>query len=112
LKRLAGDEADGDYAAAEHFWLPSDIQHSAHIAAVRDGLFNLVTSLPPTLRYELGRIVAEGGFVIVPGRFSGFAAPASWPAHDIRPPLHRQFGATRLMARTPRLISYRCSNAG
>ena len=59
------------------------IQHSAHIAPGRDGLFNLVRSFPPTLRYEPGLIVAEGDFVIVHGRFSGFAAPANWIAADI-----------------------------
>jgi predicted SnoaL-like aldol condensation-catalyzing enzyme len=72
-----------DYAAAERYWLPSYIQHSAHIAPGRDGLFNLVRSLPPTLKYEHGLIVADGDFVIVHGRFSGFGAPANWIAADI-----------------------------
>ena len=31
-----------DYAAAETFWSPNYIQHSAHIAPGRDGLFNLI----------------------------------------------------------------------
>jgi predicted SnoaL-like aldol condensation-catalyzing enzyme len=72
-----------DYAAAERFWSPDYIQHSAHIAPGRDGLFNLVKSLPPTLKYESGTIVAEGDSVIVHGRFSGFGAPANWIAADI-----------------------------
>jgi predicted SnoaL-like aldol condensation-catalyzing enzyme len=72
-----------DYAAAERYWSPSYIQHSAHIAPGRDGLFNLVRSLPPTLKYEHGLIVADGDFVIVHGRFSGFGAPANWIAADI-----------------------------
>src|SRR5580700_3114642 len=72
-----------DYAAAERFWSPDYIQHSAHIAPGREGLFNLVRSLPPTLKYEPGVIVADGDFVIVHGRFSGFGAPASWIAADI-----------------------------
>jgi hypothetical protein len=42
-----------DYAAAEKFWSPNYIQHSAHIAPGREGLFNLVKSLPPTLKYVL-----------------------------------------------------------
>jgi predicted SnoaL-like aldol condensation-catalyzing enzyme len=71
-----------DYAAAEKFWSPRYIQHSAHIAPGREGLFNLVKSLPPTLRYEPGTVVAEGEFVIIHGRFSGFQ-PASWIAADI-----------------------------
>jgi predicted SnoaL-like aldol condensation-catalyzing enzyme len=72
-----------DYAAAERFWSPGYIQHSAHIAPGREGLFDLVRSLPPTLKYEPGVIVADGDFVIVHGRFSGFGAPANWIAADI-----------------------------
>ncbi len=71
-----------DYAAAERFWSPAYTQHSAHIAPGREGLFNLIKSIPPTLRYEPGTIVAEGDFVIVHGRFSGFA-PVNWIATDI-----------------------------
>ena len=71
------------YATAERFWSPEYIQHSAHIAPGREGLFNLIKSLPPTLKYEPGTIVAEGDFVIVHGRFSGFAAPVNWIAADI-----------------------------
>jgi predicted SnoaL-like aldol condensation-catalyzing enzyme len=33
-----------DYAAAERFWSPNYIQHSAHIPPGREGLFNLVRS--------------------------------------------------------------------
>src|SRR6266542_2662515 len=48
-----------DYVAAERYWSPDYIQHSAHIEAGREGLFNLIKSLPPTLRYESGTIVAD-----------------------------------------------------
>ncbi|MGB8889797.1 MAG: ester cyclase [Candidatus Korobacteraceae bacterium] len=72
-----------DYASAERFWSPDYIQHSAHIAPGRDGLFNLVKGLPATLKYESGTIVAEDDFVIVHGRFSGFGAPVNWIAADI-----------------------------
>jgi predicted SnoaL-like aldol condensation-catalyzing enzyme len=72
-----------EYAAAERFWSPQYIQHSAHIAPGREGLFDLIKSLPPTLKYEAGTIVAEGNFVIVHGRFSGFGAPVNWIAADI-----------------------------
>jgi predicted SnoaL-like aldol condensation-catalyzing enzyme len=71
-----------DYAAAEKFWSPNYIQHSAHIEPGREGLFNLVKTLPPTLKYEPGTIVADGDFVIAHGRFSGFQ-PVSWIAADI-----------------------------
>jgi predicted SnoaL-like aldol condensation-catalyzing enzyme len=72
-----------DYAAAERYWSPTYIQHSPHIEPGREGLFNLIKSLPPTLKYEPGTIVAEGDFVIVHGRFSGFGQPVNWIAADI-----------------------------
>jgi predicted SnoaL-like aldol condensation-catalyzing enzyme len=72
-----------DYAAAEKFWSPHYIQHSAHIPRGREGVFDLIKSLPPTLKYEHGTIVAEGSFVIVHGRFSNFGLPVNWIAADI-----------------------------
>jgi predicted SnoaL-like aldol condensation-catalyzing enzyme len=72
-----------DYAAAERFWSPNYIQHSAHIPPGRDGLFNLIRSLPATLRYEPGLILASDEFVIVHGRFSGTGRPRAWVAADI-----------------------------
>jgi len=72
-----------DYAAAERFWSPDYIQHSAHIAPGREGLFNLIKGVPPTLKYEPGMIVAEGDLVIVHGRFSNLGLPVNWIAADI-----------------------------
>jgi predicted SnoaL-like aldol condensation-catalyzing enzyme len=72
-----------DYAAAERFWSDSYIQHSAHIAPGRGGLFDLVRAAPDTLRYENQLIVAEGDYVIAHGRFSGHGRPRSWIAADI-----------------------------
>ena len=72
-----------DYAAAEKYWSPDYIQHSAHIEPGRDGLFNLIRSAPDTLRYEHQLIVAEGDYVIAHGRFSGIGRPVAWVAADI-----------------------------
>ena len=72
-----------DYVAAEKLWSPHYIQHSAHIGPGREGLFDLIKGLPPTLKYEPGTIVAEGDFVIVHGRFSGFGLAVNWIAADI-----------------------------
>jgi predicted SnoaL-like aldol condensation-catalyzing enzyme len=72
-----------DYAAAEKFWSPGYIQHSAHIAPGREGLFDLIKGLPSTLKYEPGTIMADGDFVIVHGRFSDFGLPVNWIAADI-----------------------------
>lgn len=72
-----------NYVAAAKFWSPAYIQHSAHISPGRDGLFNLVKTLPSTLKYEPGTIMAEGEFVIAHGRYSGHGGPANWIVADI-----------------------------
>jgi predicted SnoaL-like aldol condensation-catalyzing enzyme len=72
-----------DYAAAERYWSPNYIQHSAHIEPGRDGLFKLIKSIPPTLKYEPGTILAEKDFVIVHGRYSGMGLPTNWIVTDI-----------------------------
>jgi len=87
-KRLVLDAFDTlfnkrDYQAAEKFWSPNYIQHSAHIAPGREGLFNLIRGVPATLRYEPGLMLANQEFVIVHGRFSGTGRPRNWIAADI-----------------------------
>ena len=72
-----------DYVAALRYWSPHYIQHSAHIAPGREGLFELVKAAPPTLKYEPGLVVAEGDFVILHGRFSGLGLPVNWVVGDI-----------------------------
>jgi predicted SnoaL-like aldol condensation-catalyzing enzyme len=72
-----------DYAAAERYWSPNYIQHSAHIPPGRAGLFNLVKASPPLLKYENGLIMAEGDFVIVHGRYSNTGLPVNWIIADI-----------------------------
>ena len=72
-----------DYASAGSFWSPRYIQHSAHIPPGRDGLFDLVKSLPTTLPYENHIAAATGDFVILHGRFSGHGLPAAWVVADI-----------------------------
>jgi predicted SnoaL-like aldol condensation-catalyzing enzyme len=72
-----------NYAAAERFWSPDYIQHSAHIAPGREGLFALVRSAPERLRYENQLVVAEGDYVIAHGRFTGNGRPVAWIAADV-----------------------------
>ena len=72
-----------DYQAAERYWSPNYIQHSAHIEPGPEGLFNLIRSAPDTLRYEHQLIVAQGDYVIVHGRFSGIGRPVAWVSADI-----------------------------
>ena len=72
-----------DYAAAEKFWSPNYIQHSAHIEPGREGLFNLIKNLPATLKWIHGVILAEDHFVVVHSRYSGHGLPAPWIVADI-----------------------------
>jgi predicted SnoaL-like aldol condensation-catalyzing enzyme len=60
-----------DFAVAEAFFAPNYIQHSAHIPPGREGLFELVRSLPSTHQREMGAMVAEGDLVMAHGRLWG-----------------------------------------
>jgi predicted SnoaL-like aldol condensation-catalyzing enzyme len=88
LKALVLDAFDTlfnkrDYVAAERFWSPAYIQHSAHIEPGREGLFELVKASPPDMRYENALIVADGDYVMLHGRFTNIGQPANWIAADI-----------------------------
>jgi predicted SnoaL-like aldol condensation-catalyzing enzyme len=72
-----------DYDTALGFWSPNYLQHSAHIAPGREGLFDLVRNAPNDLKWEYQLILAEGDFVIVHGRFSNTGRPAAWIAADV-----------------------------
>jgi predicted SnoaL-like aldol condensation-catalyzing enzyme len=72
-----------DYAAAQQFWSPDYIQHSAHIQPGREGLFGLVKSAPPSMHYENGLTTANGDYVILHGRFHNVGQPANWIVADI-----------------------------
>jgi predicted SnoaL-like aldol condensation-catalyzing enzyme len=72
-----------DVTAAERFWSPNYIQHSAHIPPGREGLFELVRNAPSTMRYENSLILADGNYLILHGRFSGMPRPANWIVADI-----------------------------
>ena len=72
-----------DYAAAEKFWSPQYIQHSAHIGPGREGLFDLIKNTPATLKREHGITLAEDDYVIVHSRYSGTGLPAAWIVLDI-----------------------------
>ena len=71
-----------DPAAYERYWSPNYLQHSAHIPPGREGLRNLIASLPKTLKYEHGPVTASGEYVMVHGRFSGFQERA-WVVVDV-----------------------------
>ncbi|MGA7385330.1 MAG: nuclear transport factor 2 family protein [Methylocella sp.] len=72
-----------DYAAAERFWSPAYIQHSALLAPGREGLFEFVKTAPKELHYENALIVADGDYVMLHSRISGIGQPVNWVVVDI-----------------------------
>src|SRR2546423_15658590 len=72
-----------NYAAAEKYWSPNYIKHSAHIEPGRDGLFNLIKTSPPSLRYEHGLTMTERALVTLKGENSKTGIPANWIVADM-----------------------------
>jgi predicted SnoaL-like aldol condensation-catalyzing enzyme len=72
-----------DYRAAERYWSPDYVQHCAHIAPGRKGLFSLIRGIPPTLKYEPGTVVARGRFRDRARAIFGFGQPLNWIVADI-----------------------------
>jgi predicted SnoaL-like aldol condensation-catalyzing enzyme len=72
-----------DLMAAEKFWSPNYMQHSAHIPPGRDGLFGLVKNAPAEMKYENSLIMAEGDMLMLHGRFSSIGLPSNWIVVDI-----------------------------
>jgi predicted SnoaL-like aldol condensation-catalyzing enzyme len=72
-----------DFVAAQRFWSPGYIRHSAHIPPGRDGLFNLVEASPPDRRYENALTVADGDYVMLHGRLSTTGTRAKRIAMDV-----------------------------
>src|SRR5215472_16573404 len=94
-----------DYAAAERFWSDRYIQHSAHIAPGRGGLFALGRALPATLRHRPSRPVprppvrAAPGLARLAGRPARCACTKEIRSHDC--PISRRLyrgAAVRLRA--------------
>lgn len=76
-----------DYPAETLFWSGHHIQHNAHIAPGSEGLFELIRTLPDTLRYENQLVAAEGDYVIALADLRRGSQPtsrasktASWPS--------------------------------
>ena len=71
-----------DFGTAERCFSPTYIQHTG--AGGVERLFDLVRTLPATFQYEPRLNVAEGDFVMLHGRYSGYGLPDdSWIAVDI-----------------------------
>jgi len=62
-----------DFEAAERYWSPDYVQHSAAIGPGWDGILALVRSV--RRRYENALALAEGEYVVLHGRLSGGGRP-------------------------------------
>jgi predicted SnoaL-like aldol condensation-catalyzing enzyme len=62
-----------DFQAAERYWSPAYLQHSAVLGPGREDLFSFVRSV--RRKYESGLALAEGDHVMIHGRFSGGGRP-------------------------------------
>jgi predicted SnoaL-like aldol condensation-catalyzing enzyme len=72
LAALTGAFAEHDLSVFERYWAKDYIQHNTFIPPFREGLRSLVAQLAPGSNYEPGIIVAEGDYVVIHGRYSGY----------------------------------------
>ena len=61
-----------DTSAVERYWSDSYLQHNPGIPDGRADLAGLVAELPDDFRYEPGLVVAEGDYVMIHGRYTGW----------------------------------------
>jgi len=61
-----------DVSAIDRYWGSQYLEHNPSISDGRENLAGIVKSLGPDLKYEPGIIVAEGDFVMIHGRYTGW----------------------------------------
>jgi predicted SnoaL-like aldol condensation-catalyzing enzyme len=72
LKALTGIFNDRDAALLDTLFASDYIQHNPAIGTGRAALKEVAKALSPDLKYEPGLIVAEGDYVMVHGRYTGW----------------------------------------
>ncbi|MEV4623934.1 nuclear transport factor 2 family protein [Asanoa sp. NPDC049573] len=71
-----------DPAAVDRWISPTYVQHSSMAADGRDGMRDLVRSLPDGFRYDLHRVIADGDLVALHGIYTGWG-PDPLVAFDV-----------------------------
>ena len=65
---------EGDADAIDQYWTPGYIQHNPLMSDGTDGLRAGIAAAPDgKVGYEMGVMVAEGDYVMVHGRYTGWA---------------------------------------
>lgn len=62
-----------DASVLDEYWAENYIQHNPMFPSGREVLRGLLASMPEDFHYEMGIVIAEGDFVFVNGRYTGFA---------------------------------------
>ena len=62
-----------DLSAIDKYWGKTYIQHNPHIPNGHEALKKIITGLGPNFKYEPGFAMEEGDFVMIHGRYIGWA---------------------------------------
>lgn len=82
LKAITGCFVDRDTSIPGKHFAPDYKQHNPSIPSGNAAIPALITALNPEFKYELGMIVAEGEYVMIHGRYTGWG-PKPMVAVDI-----------------------------
>jgi predicted SnoaL-like aldol condensation-catalyzing enzyme len=82
LKAITGCFVDRDTSIPGKHFAPDYKQHNPSIPSGNAAIPALITALNPEFQYELGMIVAEGEYVMIHGRYTGWG-PKPMVAVDI-----------------------------
>ncbi|MDE3823656.1 nuclear transport factor 2 family protein [Sinorhizobium meliloti] len=72
IKAVAGLFIDHDPAVVDEYWSQKYIQHNPLFPSGRDVIKQFASNPPPGFKYEMGAVAADGDFVMVHGRYTGF----------------------------------------
>jgi predicted SnoaL-like aldol condensation-catalyzing enzyme len=84
LEAITGCFVDRDTSIPGKHFAPDYKQHNPTIPNVYSATVGLITALGPDFKYEPGMIVAEGEYVMIHGRYTGWG-PKPMVAVDIFP---------------------------
>ena len=82
IKVMKAVFVDRDATVVPKHFAPDYKQHNPSIPNGRDAIPGLIASLAPNFRYEMGAVTAEGDYVMVHGRYTGWG-PKPMVAVDI-----------------------------
>ena len=82
LKAITGCFVDRDTSTLDKYFAPDYKQHNPSIPNGNAAILALITGLSPDFKYEPGMIVAEGEYVMIHGRYTGWG-PKPMVAVDI-----------------------------